>query len=265
MLHPLVVGAGRTRRLGFAAIWTTTQALFTVIRYLTLDQRLSRNIRRTVMCKKAIWLALLIGVTFSSVTESEEKLPIPEDFIGTWFVNFHVVKNEGQLTACSLEFKAIFKDYVYRNGDAEIATGSIALMKGEKRDAGIYLKLGTKSVINSEAPLEAPSFAYLETKNGSTSSAGQVALDGDPGYKLFLYGLVQQGPAKAAIADLFTENEVGVRFNRLKKGMDVLVPIDLTVSETVMEAGYIKRKHSTKAVEDFRTCSFSLLDSLKNN
>lgn len=60
--------------------------------------------------------------------------------------------------------------------------------------------------------------------------ARHVIGDGDPGFRLFVVTVDDEG-AKI-IGEIIATKKVTIRFNRRENGLDVLVPLELTVPDT---------------------------------
>ena len=184
---------------------------------------------------------------------------------GTHWVKYEAVQVEGALKGCSVAFTAVTADRAYLNGSWVALNGSIGLRVVQDGPLGLVLtlKLGLKDV-QSGKPFERPNFAYLQTAHASTTKAPQAAVDGDPGYKLYTYRAVEPSVA-AVLADLAEKPEVTIGYNRRKDGIDILVPLDLTVVDSeYTQSQEVIRKHSHGVMDQWATCVSSLLGSVLN-
>ena len=59
-----------------------------------------------------------------------------------------------------------------------------------------------------------PAFAYLQIASASTAKAHQIAVDGDPGYKLFLYRATDTEVVNV-LKDLMRTGSLTIGYNRL--------------------------------------------------
>jgi hypothetical protein len=182
-----------------------------------------------------------------------------DSIIGTYSVKFQPTQVDGELHACTLLFRAV----QYLDGSPVMILGNIG-----NRQVGanlhLTLKVGVKNLVGN-GPIVRPNFAYLQTKSYSTAKVKQKAMNGDEGFRLYAYSLFDP-----TVLDLYKEimdsSKVTVGFNRKKGGMDVLVPIDLSVSDVeYLDGDKVVRKRSNEAVSNFVTCSATLLNQVKES
>jgi hypothetical protein len=181
---------------------------------------------------------------------------------GTHWVKYEPVQVGGTLKGCSVVFTTVTADRAYLNGSWVALNGSIGLRAVQDGPLGLILtlKIGLKE-IQTGKPFERPNFAYLQTANGSTAKAPQTAFDGDPGYKLYTYRPFEPSVA-AVLKDLADRPELTIGYNRIKDGIDVLVPLDLTVVDSeYTQLQEVIRKRSREVVDQWSTCVTRLLDS----
>lgn len=184
---------------------------------------------------------------------------VPEELKGTNQITFMPMQIEGKLGGCSLVFDAIILDQVYQNGDPVFVGGNITFYANTK-GLLLGLKLGTTNITNKKP--RAPYFAYLQTDSASTSKLGPKISDGDKeGFKLFFY------PIKDEMFKVYDEmtrtKKVTIGYNYHKGGMDVLLPIDLTVKEVVTKGKINRKIHSDEMMRQFLDCSSKLADSIQ--
>lgn len=173
---------------------------------------------------------------------------------GTYEIAFRQILTEGSLNGCSLVFKASALDDAYKNGRPVILSGNVTFYAQKKEKTMVMaLKLGLLDVFGQNVQWEEPNFAYLMTQQGSTAK-GMITESGTdtPGYRLFVYQIDDQG--FLVMKNLIEEHAVIIGFNRKKGGVDVLAPLDLTVSNTSQRNGKFDRKHSTEMIESFSKC-----------
>lgn len=90
-------------------------------------------------------------------------------------------------------------------------------------------------------------------------------MNGDEGFRLYAYSLFDP-----TVLNLYTEimdsGKVTVGFNRKKGGMDVLVPIDLSVSDVeYLDGDKVVRKRSNDAMSNYAICSTTLLNQVRES
>jgi hypothetical protein len=178
-------------------------------------------------------------------------------------VKYEPVQIEGSLKGCSVVFTTVTADHAYLNGDWVALNGSIGLRAVKDGPLGLVLtlKIGLKEV-QSGKPFERPHFAYLQTAHGSTANAPQAAVDGDPGYRLYTYRAVEPSVA-AVLKDLADKPEISIGYNRRKDGVDILVPLDLTVVDSeYTKSQEVIRKRSREVVDQWANCVSSLLGNV---
>ena len=109
---------------------------------------------------------------------------------------------------------------------------------------------------------EPPTFGFLKNNklNSSKSLINQTTSDTPGGW----FGVFELDTNFLNILDAMTKtNKVSIMFNRRNEGLDIEVPLDLTVAET---KGDGKRVFSTIAIDTFRKCSiFMVEDWVKRN
>jgi hypothetical protein len=64
------------------------------------------------------------------------------------------------------------------------------------------------------------------------------------------------------LTDIIEERPLSVGFNRMSGGLDVLVPLDISVSRTYEEGGKILRIRSSEAIAQFTRCFLDLTHDL---
>ena len=120
------------------------------------------------------------------------------------------------------------------------------------------LKVGLKDITSGSA-FERPAFAYLQTATASTAKARQQSVDGDPGYKLFIYRATDSDTMQV-LKELMTSPKASIGYNRKTDGIDVLVPLDLTVIDSqYTEDLKVKRSRSPDIVRAFAACAVKIL------
>ena len=176
----------------------------------------------------------------------------PDDTIyGTWSVAFQPVQVQGKEQGCSLIYTAVQADHAYLNGRPIAINGNISTHRfGTQMIFG--LKVGIKDLTIPNATFTKPNFAYVQTRTRSTAGLRQEVREGDEGYLLVAIGLAQ---AMDLVVEMLSESKVTIGFNRQPKGLDVLVPVDLSVFDAVEASGSrVERRRSDAAVVGFTEC-----------
>lgn len=179
---------------------------------------------------------------------------------GTIFVIPMNQYTEGNLGSCGFEFKALAFDYVYRGGDPIVVSGSFALRKTDAKRIYLAYKFGTFKYETDKMVPEAPNFAWI--KLGSVMVKPEQTVEAEtPGYRLYISQL-KEDTAQGFLA-VTEQRGVSVGFNRRAGGMDVVVPIDLSVRDLKDEGGKFVRKRDDKLGPGFAECLKDLLSDMK--
>lgn len=200
---------------------------------------------------------LIVGLFFISTVQAQPK---EEPLFGTVSVNFQPYRVTGNLEGCTFVFTAIIKDTAYLKGDVVGVNGAIQVVKRESGVA-LHLKVGLKN-ISKGTGFERPHFAYLQFDKSNTANSKQASINGDDGYKLYVYSALEPD-VFSVLNGMVSSGTVTLGFNRQKNGMDVLVPLDLTVADSqVVNDEKAIRMHSPVMLRDFSDCYVELLDSM---
>lgn len=194
------------------------------------------------------------------------RIAIAQDYsflVGTYKVEFEPMKIAGNLTGCVLNFKVLVLDYAYRKGEPVFLSGYIAYtVNSVKKNIRLGMKLGLEELLNRNAAPQAPFFAYIETPTGTTAKSKYEKFDAEThGYKLYLYQVDEQ--SAHVVRDIVKGKAVTLGFNRIEDGVDVLVPLDLTVESAYEEDGKLKQKRSAAILEQFGACFTETTKALK--
>jgi hypothetical protein len=213
---------------------------------------LDKNMNKTL-------LLLIIGLLFNTGANAGEY----DSLIGTMRVVFRPLSSAGAVYGCELSFETSALDYASRQGNPVLGAGGIVFYGQNFKESGVSIKLGVADILDKNHQVEAPYFAYFKTSHGTTADSKYVSHDAEmKGYRLF----VPESNAKtmSVIEDIISGENPTVGFNRVKGGMDVLLPLDLTVSDTVSaDNGSLKRVHSQEALNGFRNCMAEVISKLK--
>lgn len=206
----------------------------------------------------ALAVALIHGAALGQAATSDQ------DLSGTFSTSHQRQQRQGVLDGCLVEFSVVFQDFKYRQGAAQQAVGSFAMFVGSPKKAYVSVKLGVRQIANGTAgPVEAPAFAYLQTKGHSTAKTMKLAGDSDvKGYRLWVTPMSED--VSGLLGDLMTGQAVSIAFNRKTGGTDLIVPIDLSVTETKVEAsGAMVKIRGNETIEGLQSCFVELASRLK--
>ena len=204
-------------------------------------------------------IATLFLFSFANIANALDD----DSIIGTHSVKFQPIQVGGELQGCTLVYMAVQYDSAYLDGSPVVIVGNIGIGQFGA-NLILTLKVGVKNLVGN-GPIVRPNFAYLQTKSYSTAKVKQQAANGNEGFRLYTYSLFDP-----TVLNLYKEimdsGKVTVGFNRKKGGMDVLVPIDLSVSDAESPDGdKVVRKRSNEAVSNFAICSTTLLNQAKES
>jgi hypothetical protein len=211
---------------------------------------------------KSTFLALLIFlVPAASMAQSPtaldakslERQLASSGFVGTTSVEFLEGRRSGQLVGCSLIYKVIFPDVVYRNGTLTSAVGNISFNAFGDGGFAFSLKLGTRPLLDENAPLEPPGFAYIVTSTGSSAEVKQASVLLEEGFKGFVYSLTDPIFLKV-FEGLLKDDVIKIGFNRRANGIDQQFDVDLRVESSELLEGQIQRTRSEKNISRFIDC-----------
>jgi hypothetical protein len=145
-----------------------------------------------------------------------------------------------------------------------MANGSIGYIVGNS--PGFTLKIGlldSDQNMNMSDAFKEPYFAYIKTKYGSTAQAQHTGnLSDTAGYKMWTYYMDEQ--SLPILKDIFEDDSVSLFFNRTPNGLDVEVPLDLTVIKSESINGVIQRKNSREELRKFTACALEISEKLTN-
>ncbi len=211
---------------------------------------------------KSVFLMACLMIVGSSFVLSSA-WAVDDSVFGTHWVKFQPTTAEGVLTGCSLNYLAVQADWAYKKGAPVMVNGGIWL-SSTAQSIGILLKVGVKDMnAPAKASFERPHFAYLKGLEKNTAQSPVSMSDGDNGYKIFVYNVTDPA-VQSVFFDLIGGQKVEVVFNRQKGGMDVNVPLDLSVvSSQYLPNDYVKREISDSVITGFSGCAANLIADFK--
>jgi hypothetical protein len=211
--------------------------------------------------KKLLIGVLLLGANSPGANASQQASKVDESIIGTHWVKYQPTSVEGTLTGCQLSYLAVYNDHVYRNSEITAVNGSIWLAR-VNNSFGLMLKIGLKSLAQTNSQFERPHFAFLKGSETDTSKSTVADSDSDGGYKLYAYTLGDKATL-SVLSDILSGSKISISFNRSKGGFDVNVPIDTQVVDSeYTNYSRVKRKLSNQSIEGFGKCAQNLIGSM---
>lgn len=183
--------------------------------------------------------------------------------VGTLEVEHQRQQSKGKLEGCSLVYRAAFQDFAYLQGQLAAVAGNFTLYAPDANNTFLTLKVGFRHVGDEPSKTQAPGFAYLQSKSGTTAKTKNTPTDSDTlGFRMWVMPV--DANVTAVIADVLDGQIVTLGFTRAGGSLDVLVPLDLTVATTTVDAkGAIHRDRSQAALVAFRECFADLASALK--
>jgi hypothetical protein len=163
---------------------------------------------------------------------------------------------DGALVSCMIQFTALAQDSIYRGGQPVKIGGLFGIMNPQNK-LGIVLKL-TVNDIDPDTLKEIPATpdsAYLIS--GLNSSKQYLIAKQPPNVPGDIFVIFNIDGALEIVSDALNNKNITIAFNREPRGLDVQVPIDLTVEETT-DTG--DRKRSPKTIKEFLSCASELLE-----
>lgn len=207
------------------------------------------------MLTRTSWAALVAALHFSSLGFAQQ-LPVPEKLLGTTHVTNEPTYGSGVVVGCGLSYKALIRDWKYRQGALSVVYGSFGAIKSNSNGTlGGYLKVVVLDLsINggqlAETP-NAPAFAYLLTNNGIGTSSDQVG-GGPSDQPGGLFSVFRpNGNFLPVIEQAMASQAVKVMFRRQGGTLDVPVDLDLSVVETTQQ---LERRRGSQELLAFANC-----------
>lgn len=162
---------------------------------------------------------------------------------------------DGKLYGCLLEYNALARDTVYRQGGFIKVFGSFGVMMAGGQPA-VALKLALLDIDPTTVALtpNAPANSYFIF--GTTSSKADLVGKYDSDTPGGQFSVFKPLPTFKQISNALDAGRITVAFNRKDGGSDVLIPLDLTVAATDDNG---KKSHSQQMILDFYACTGDLL------
>lgn len=219
---------------------------------------------KSKMKSKLLILPLAFMIPLSPISASSTN-----SLLGTLFVKFSEQRSKGELKGCSLEYSSLIQDHSYNRGELYAVFGSLSISQNKSGTPLIGLKVGTQKVVPGtngsaiEFIPERPHFAYLTDENGANNAKQLIAsTDSDtPGAKFFVYNLFTEEAIQLTSA-LSAKQKLIIAFNRREGGIDVFLPVDLTVIETGNDG---QRRKSPSEALAFDKCTLKIIETFQKN
>ena len=167
---------------------------------------------------------------------------------GTVYTQVNRSSQNGKLNTCGIEYGSYIRDHVYGKGQKYYVTGSINFHKLGDGEVGPSLKVITSRATplgNFIGQPERPFNAYLKSGKFSDSKDFFAKLDTDTPGALFIR--FNNGEAvKSVFNNAKKTNKISVMFSRSAGGLDVEVPLDLTIGS--------EGEANAKTMTEFSSC-----------
>jgi hypothetical protein len=167
---------------------------------------------------------------------------------GTVYTQVNKHTQNGKLDTCGIEYGAYIRDHVYGKGQKYYITGSINFQQLRNGDIGSSLKVITTKATplgNFIGQPEKVANAYLMSGNLNSRKDFVTNFDSDTPGALFV--VLKNGEAvKSVFRNAIQTKKISVMFSRSATGLDVEVPLDLTVGS--------QGEANAKTISEFSSC-----------
>jgi hypothetical protein len=209
------------------------------------------------VCASDAWLwagvgAVLVTATLTASDTGAQQVRVPDDWVGTGFVVSESSMRDGKTVTCGLLFRAFIRDWIYRQGEPSIVSGSFGLAKvGDSVSGFLKVVVEDLSMENGDVhkSFATPVSSYLATRAGETTvSSRRRMFSMEPGALFTIF--VADDAYFRVINAVLGSSAATVWFSRQQGGLDVPVELDLSVAAT--EHG--RQVHSAKEIAAFGGC-----------
>jgi hypothetical protein len=165
----------------------------------------------------------------------------------------------GRLEGCSIGFRTLTQDWIYKQGAFITVSGGFGVMNIKGTYAG-YLKVTVHDVDprTMQFTPSPPASAYFVAGNKTTKDA--IVSSGPSDLPGTIFVVSHVGPTFSVFGKGLADGKVTIAFARKKDGGDVVVPIDTNVVDTAPNG---QRKYSDQISADFRNCAQTLSEQSK--
>lgn len=212
--------------------------------------------------KKSVFAVLVLtggAVALAQPTAAERELLTLVE--GTTFVISHRNTKDGEPSSCGLEFSVVTRDNSTKQGAPVILSGSYFIHLINGPGLGYMLKLGVRDGFDARTKPTRPHLATIRSPSGKAVRHAFGGAAEDPGYAL--YGGPLADGALQVYEAIVAEKSFVVGFNRSPGQQDVNVKVDLTVKDSRAEGEKMVRDRSPEMVDEFVSCSGSLIDAAR--
>ncbi|MPZ36371.1 MAG: hypothetical protein GEV13_36400 [Rhodospirillales bacterium] len=207
-----------------------------------------------------LWAVLLVAVWVTRDGLAQQ-IPIPERMVGTTNIVSEPTLSGGKLLGCGLTYRAVIRDWRYRQGDPSIVFGSFGLAKARADTAlGGFLKVVVQDLSMDGGRLvttpNMPTSAYLLSMKGVATADDRVGggASDQPGGLFTVFSL--GGSFLDVMTQAIEAQKVSVMFARRAGGLDVPIELDLLVVDTNEQ---FQRTRNPKEMLAFAECLPRLL------
>jgi hypothetical protein len=164
----------------------------------------------------------------------------------------------GQLYGCSIGFKALTQDWIYKQGAFIFVSGGFGVWNVQGKLA-TYLKVTLHDIDPRSGQYipSLPASAYFVAGNTTTKNAIVQSSPSDLPGTIFVVSHLE--PPFSLFVRGLTENKVTIAFARSKGGGDIPLAIDTSVVDTAPNG---QRKYSDQIGLNFLNCAKTLVDRL---
>ena len=197
----------------------------------------------------------LAGVQVLLMAATPGHAGVGEETTLTLWVRGYPVTRGGTVSACSLEYNAAGRDFIYKEGGTFGVVGNLTVNRVMRDGQPVMfasLKVTLNDIVGERQVPSAPVELHVVAADGTIMNerSGEAFNSDMPGSRVQAF-LIRDGFERVMIGAL-EKRRLTIAFNRRAGGTDVHVPIDLTVKEVDLETGSVS--HSDEMVGAFASC-----------
>jgi len=204
-------------------------------------------------------LLLVLSMSIFVMMASACSYALSSNDEGTYSVKFKPKSTQGELDGCMLEYAATYNDHVYHHGDVYVISGFVGVYF-LKDSLALVLKAG-HAKLDPKIKIEKPYFVFAKAGGLSTAKFKGNSTINEKNFKLSIFSVFENIEIMDFVDSMISSKTFSIGYNLKEGGMDVVVPIDLTVKETAItnDRGYV-RFSSDEMLGSFVACYSELLD-----
>jgi hypothetical protein len=167
---------------------------------------------------------------------------------GTVYTQVNRSSQNGKLNTCGIEYGSYIRDHAYGKGQKYYITGSINFQKNGNGDVGSSLKVITTKATplgNFIGQPEKVTNAYLMSGKLNNLKDFVANFNSDTPGALFVV-FRNSDAVKSVFKNTVKTNKISVMFSRSTEGLDVEVPLDLTIGS--------EGEANAKTMTEFSSC-----------